>query len=248
MCPRCGARIKLSSIVLAKPPGELPEQETVSTVPASSPSVPAQAHLTSGTETATWTPPSPEGAASPVEPGTSKRRRLRGLIGLSGVAAALAVVAVVATGNLSSSHETSSVHIRTVDSAGPTATASSPEYAPTDTPTATPTIDYVPPPTESTAVTTSPPVTSDCSDYSPCSGTATTAFDDLVNIRAEPNTGAFIMTAVQDGDSVSVTCYVTGEDVQGPNGDWSNRWDQLTSGGYIADSYLTVEGTLGQCS
>jgi len=73
--------------------------------------------------------------------------------------------------------------------------------------------------------------------YAPSASAATYAVWTGSNIRSAPNTSSSIVGSLASGQSVSIDCYVNGENVSG-----NSLWDHLTSGGYVAD-YLVNTGS-----
>lgn len=102
-----------------------------------------------------------------------------------------------------------------------------------------------PPPT---TTTTLPPPTTTTTTAPPggITGTVNTGGYAYVNIRSGPGSSYPIVGRASNGQTVAVGCQTTGSYVSGPKG-YSNKWDRLTSGYYIADTFVRTSSTPPPC-
>lgn len=86
---------------------------------------------------------------------------------------------------------------------------------------------------------------------SPAAAAATGVVDvaagNTLTVRSTPSTSGTQIGTLADGQSISLSCYTTGTSVTGTFGT-TNRWDKLTSGGYVSQAYVSVTGTLADCN
>ncbi len=78
-------------------------------------------------------------------------------------------------------------------------------------------------------------------------GTVDVAAGNTLSIRSTPSSSGTKLGSLADGAAVSLSCYTTGESVTGTFGT-TNKWDKLTSGGYVSQAYVSVSGTLPSCT
>ncbi len=73
--------------------------------------------------------------------------------------------------------------------------------------------------------------------------TVNTVTGEPINVRAEASADSRIIGTRRDGQRVTIVCRKVGDPVSGTYGT-SRYWDLISTGGYIADAYLsTASGT-----
>jgi hypothetical protein len=263
LCSRCGAMVKepdtaaglAQQVGLTKQKQAPPSSESLTVSPAGS-----QPAFQSGDSAwsdepakaeAPWLPPATDSHPPASRPGRRLTRK-RGLVALVTSAFTFAAVLGIVVVSLPSSPTHSSV---TVNNAADELTPATDVPLASDSATQSPATDVEPTPDysapDSSTSDYSTPEASDspsgCS-VDGCTATAKTASDERVWIRPEPNTSQDHVAGVNVGDTVQVTCYVSGETESGPNGT-SDQWDRTQDGsGYISDPFLDVDGTLEPCA
>ncbi|GIF03159.1 sporangiospore maturation cell wall hydrolase GsmA [Actinoplanes siamensis] len=76
--------------------------------------------------------------------------------------------------------------------------------------------------------------------------TATVDVDSQLKVRAEPSLAAAVKGTLRDGQKITVSCSVTGQNVRGKVRTTA-VWDKLSNGYYVSDSYIVSGRKIPSC-
>jgi flagellar protein FlgJ len=76
--------------------------------------------------------------------------------------------------------------------------------------------------------------------------TATVDVNSQLKVRDKPSLAAAIKGTLHDGQKITVSCAVTGQNVRGKLRTTA-VWDRLSNGYYVSDSYITSTGRIPSC-